>query len=90
MDGDEMNLDIQTEAAKLASRINGTNRSQGGRRGVGSLRLAMWLDGSVATFGIDTRTAAYMMEHKPHRMIGVYQSPVTVDQLAEDLAEVVK
>lgn len=85
-----MNLDIQTEAQKLAARINGTNRTQGGRRGLGSRRLAMWLDGSVATFGVDTATAAYMMEHKQHRMIGVYTAPVTVEQLAEDLAEVIE
>ena len=79
-----MRLDIATEAAKLAGRINGTNRVQGGRRCVGSQRLVMFLDGSISTYGIDTNTARYMMENKPHRIVGVYSHPVTAEQLAEE------
>jgi hypothetical protein len=83
-------LDVKYEAKRLADRINGTNRTQGGRRGIGALRLAMWIDGSVSTYGIDTHTAKYMLSAKPHRVVGVYSAPVTVEQIAEDLAEVMR
>ena len=85
-----MRLDIQTEAEKLAARINGTARSQGGRRCIGSQRLVMWLDGQISTFGIDTHTARYMMKHKAHRIVGTYTPGVTVEQIAEDLEEILE
>ncbi len=83
-----MRVDITTEAEKLAARINGTDRTQGGRRCIGAQRLVMWLDGGVSTYGIDTHTARYMMKHKAHRIVGTYTPGVTVEQIAEDLAEV--
>ena len=83
-----MRLDIATEAEKLAARINGTDRTQGGRRCIESQRLVMWLDGGVSTFGIDTHTARYMLKHTAHRIVGTYAPGVTVEQIAEDLAEV--
>lgn len=80
-----MNLDIRTEAQKLARRINGLDRR--GRGLKCSRKVVMILDQLPRTFGIDTRSAEYYMKHKPKKIVGVYDIGVTVDQLAEDLAE---
>lgn len=80
-----MNLDVRTEAKKLARRING-----GDKRGRGvkcSRKVVMILNQLPRTFGIDTRSAEYYMKTCPRKIVGVYDVGVTVDQLADDLAE---
>lgn len=80
-----MMLDIQTEAKKLARRINGID---GRGRGVKcSRKVVMFLDQMPRTFGVDTRSAEYYMKTAPKKIVGVYDIGVTVDQLADDLAE---
>lgn len=80
-----MRLDINTEARKLARRING--KDQRGRGVKCSRKVVMWLDEMPVTFGIDTRSATYYMKYKPSRIVGVYDIGVSVEQLTDDLAE---
>jgi hypothetical protein len=74
-----MNLDIRTEAQKLARRLNG--------HGKGSRKVVFWLDQEIRTFSVDSRSAEYYMRAKPHRIVGVYDQGVTVDHIADDLSE---
>ena len=82
-----MRLDIQTEAEKLAARINGTDK-HAGRRYVGSERLVVYWAGVFATYSMGTHAAAYMLKHRACRCVGTYTPGVTAEQIAEDLAEV--
>lgn len=76
-----MRLDIQTEAQKLAARLNG--------KGKCSRNVVMWLDQMPRTFSIDSRSAQYYLKHHAKRLVGVYdRGAVSVEQIAEDLAEV--
>ena len=80
-----MNLDIRIEAQKLARRINGADKR--GRGMKCSRKVVMILDQMPRTFGIDTRSAVYYMKTRPKKIVGVYDIGVTVDELADDLAE---
>jgi hypothetical protein len=74
-----MNLDIRTEAKKLARLINSKSGC--------SRRVVMFLDQMPRVFSVDSRSANYYMQAKPHRIVGVYDQGVTVDHIADDLAE---
>ncbi len=74
-----MNLDIRMEAKKLARLINGKSNC--------SRRVVMFLDQMPRAFSVDSRSADYYMNQHPHRIVGVYDQGVTVEQLADDLAE---
>lgn len=80
-----MTLDIHMEARKLARRINGNDKR--GRGVKCSRKVVMILDHMPRTFGVDSRSAEYYMKAKPHRIVGVYDIGVTVEQLSDDLAE---
>lgn len=74
-----MNLDIRTEAKKLARLINSKSNC--------SRRVVMFLDEMPRAFSVDSRSADYYMQAKPHRIVGVYDQGVTVQHIADDLAE---
>ena len=78
-----MRFDISIEAKKIMERING--------KGKCSRNVVLWLDQMPRTFSIDSRSAAYYLKHHAHRLIGVYdRGAVTEQQIADDLAEVMK
>lgn len=79
-----MRLDVQSEAARLAARINGRERKQ---REFTSQRAVFWMAGAPMALRAGTKSHDYYMRHSAHRLIGVYQIGVTADEIAEDLAE---
>jgi hypothetical protein len=83
-----MRLDITHEAERIAERINGTNRSQGGKRRTGTQKLVMWIDGMSTLHTLDSKTAQFYLQNKPHRVVGTYEPGITAEQIAEDLTEV--
>lgn len=77
-----MRLDIASESARVAARINSSYRD-------GIARAVMLRKGTCSVLCVDTRMCLQNMTRWPTRLVGVYTCGVTARQIADDLEELI-